>query len=757
MTPPPAPNAKPSIADQLTDVLLKVIKPGGVTAGGAGAVWFLVYQSDIPKAIASSIIGVVLSYGATLLEPIHKGNQTRLGKAGKELDKALDKVTDRAIATASRFEDKYLLCQASDCQRVRPDGIAQYDGIFTPLLKEVFVPLGLDASTNVAGFRSLTANDLTEGRLNIWSVLAKAQRESTFRQLVILAWGGSGKTTLLKHIAYLYGTKQQPRAVPKLIPVLLVLRKYRELLSQDTPPDLPELIATQHIPSLPGADELQVPTSWANDILRRGQAIVMIDGFDEVAKTQRPAVTRWINQQIRRYEKSVFIVTSRPKAYREQDAAERLELATPLWVKDFNANQRQHFVEQWYFCQERYAAGGDETPEVRRDAQQAANDLLTQIETRDELRALAKNPLLLNMIVSFHRRFPGADLPKRRVDLYQDICQLQLRDRPRTRNLDTVLTQCNAQTILQRVALGMMQKRWERIQQRVLLVALTNFLRQQREDISATDFLDQVVQISELMIQQEDEYEFAHLSFQEYLAATQIAQQNQETVLYEHVDDDWWKPTILLYASQTKRPTTIIREAMSQGATDLAYACLQETTRQIDPDLLSELNALQQAVTTSRYQALETYLKNGQWRDADEETYRLMITTVGKEEGQWFDKEDLINFPCEDLKAIDGLWKTHSGGQFGFSVQKEIWVEVGGKLDFSKDEEAAIEAFEKMSNIIGWRKDSQYINYRDVTFDTSAPKGHLPFLLFRLGGEYIGEFRLLRYSFLESRLVKCKL
>jgi 16S rRNA U1498 N3-methylase RsmE len=143
-----------------------------------------------------------------------------------------------------------------------------------------------------------------------------------------------------------------------------------------------------------------------------------------------------------------------------------------------------------------------------------------------------------------------------------------------------------------------------------------------------------VVQVSELLVEQEDEIEFAHLSFQEYLAAAEIARTQQEDRLYDRCEDDWWKPTILLYAGLVN-PTRLIRKLLELGATDLAYACWQDTTKRIDADLAAELEGLAQAVTTSRYQKLEEYLQKGQWKEADDETYRLMITAVGKEEGQF--------------------------------------------------------------------------------------------------------------------------
>ncbi|MEM6839139.1 MAG: GUN4 domain-containing protein, partial [Cyanobacteria bacterium P01_C01_bin.120] len=502
----------------------------------------------------------------------------------------------------------------------------------------------------------------------------------------------------------------------KRLPVLLVLRKYRDLLAQDNPPDLPTLMTQHHIPNLPKeGDERTVPDNWAKNLLRQGNAIVMLDGFDEVAKAQRPAVARWINTQMRRYGNSIFIVTSRPKAYKEQDVANRLQLSTALWVRDFNENQRRDFVTRWYECQEKYAHGGRDTPDVKQLAADSARDLLGQIEARQELKDLAKNPLLLSMIVTFHRRYPGAKIPKRRVELYREICQLQLRDRPRARTLDTVLTQCEAQTILQQLALVMMTQRWERIQRTQLLGGLDQLLKRQGETIGAPEFLEQVVQISELLVEQEDEIEFAHLSFQEYLAAAEIARTQQEQKLYEHFDDDWWKPTILLYAGLVN-PTRLMRKMLELAANDLAYACWQDTTKRLDPALTQELAGLQQAVKTSRYQQLEAYLQQGQWEAADEETYRLMITAVGKEAGQGFTRDELLNFPCDELLAIDGLWVKHSQGKFGFSVQKNLYInQCGGIADGKYDKKA----FSKFINMVGWEK--------GIKYDISSTKGgHLP-------------------------------
>lgn len=128
------------------------------------------------------------------------------------------------------------------------------------------------------------------------------------------------------------------------------------------------------------------------------------------------------------------------------------------------------------------------------------------------------------------------------------------------------------------------------------------------------------------------------------------------------------------------------------------------------------------------YTPLRDFLKAGQWQDADQETLNVMLKAVGRdaETMRYLTVDEMRHFPCTDLRTIDQLWVYFSHGKFGFSVQKQIWVEVGGKLDFGEDINAAKIAFKKLSDCTGWRIDAsrQYSG----TYTTSAPDGHLPHL-----------------------------
>jgi len=127
------------------------------------------------------------------------------------------------------------------------------------------------------------------------------------------------------------------------------------------------------------------------------------------------------------------------------------------------------------------------------------------------------------------------------------------------------------------------------------------------------------------------------------------------------------------------------------------------------------------------YTRLRDFLKAGRWKDADYETYLVMLKVVGRKEGDGV--SELLNFPCTDLRTIDSLWVKYSNGRFGFSVQKKIYLEVGGK----PNRKVYAEAWNKFGACVGWRKGfgmKEWIPYLEVTFDTSAPEGHLPIVMF---------------------------
>ncbi|MDB9496304.1 serine/threonine-protein kinase [Spirulina major CS-329] len=158
----------------------------------------------------------------------------------------------------------------------------------------------------------------------------------------------------------------------------------------------------------------------------------------------------------------------------------------------------------------------------------------------------------------------------------------------------------------------------------------------------------------------------------------------------------------------------------------------------------------------ARYQRLAELLKAGDWRGADQETSKQMLVVANRTEESWLDVKSIDNFPCEDLRAIDQLWVHYSKGRFGFSVQKRIYQALGGTRQYDE------QVWEAFGDAVGWRNGKSWLYYKDVTFNTRAQEGHLPYMWsnsFSYGGgvELEWEIEWEEQSALASRLVGCNI
>jgi hypothetical protein len=192
-----------TLPEQLGELAVKILKPGGVSVGGGYGLWLLLIEHKAGEAIASALIGFCFSYAGKLLEPIHEGNQRRLGKVGKLIDGAIDQGFEQLKWLVSGCSGRYLQRQGERCKEYYgTDDFKQPDGIWQVNLNDVFVPLNLDLS--IGQFVGGIGSEQKEKTWEIWDFLAQTKRVPAYRFMAILADGGSGKTTLLRHITYKY-------------------------------------------------------------------------------------------------------------------------------------------------------------------------------------------------------------------------------------------------------------------------------------------------------------------------------------------------------------------------------------------------------------------------------------------------------------------------------------------------------------------------------------------------------------------------
>jgi GUN4-like len=105
-----------------------------------------------------------------------------------------------------------------------------------------------------------------------------------------------------------------------------------------------------------------------------------------------------------------------------------------------------------------------------------------------------------------------------------------------------------------------------------------------------------------------------------------------------------------------------------------------------------------------------------------------MFEIVSRQQEGWLRKEDIQNFPSEDLQTIDHLWVKYSSSRFGFSIQKKILQDCGSPKTLTN----------KFGEAVGWKSKgflSGWLSSSELIFHESAPVGHLPTtLVFCEGG-----------------------
>lgn len=129
---------------------------------------------------------------------------------------------------------------------------------------------------------------------------------------------------------------------------------------------------------------------------------------------------------------------------------------------------------------------------------------------------------------------------------------------------------------------------------------------------------------------------------------------------------------------------------------------------------------------TVDYTRLRDFLAAGKLKEADRQTARILLELADREQEGWLCSQDIEKLPCSVLSEIDRLWFQYSNHLFGFGVQRQIWVDIGGlpdRFDFK--------VYSKFSDRVGWRRNNDWLKkYDDFTFTLAAPKGHLPSLRF---------------------------
>jgi hypothetical protein len=417
----------------------------------------------------------------------------------------------------------------------------------------------------------------------------------TCRKLLILGEAGSGKTTLLQWVAVRAAQRDFVDGLSEwndLTPFFIRLRQCVDL-GLPPPEHFPRFVA----PAIAGT----MPAGWVHDRLRKGNAVVLVDGLDELGESLRENVRKWLKDLVQTYPNVRFIVSSRPYAV-EQDwlrgeGFEDAELL-PMELPDITS-----FIEHWHSAVRNELHVEDERLELDR----LGENLKEIVRKSIQLRKLATNPLLCAMLCALHRD-RQRKLPSDRIELY-DACFRMLVDRRDVeRGVDLsdypFLGYRQKRALLQDFAYWLLKNGYsmvevpqadQRFRQKL------EVLEGVKKEITGTSVRRLFIERSGILREPvKHQVDFTHRTFQEFLGAQAALDDGDVGLLIRNAHHQEWREVVVLAAglARANEREEIIKQLIARGDNEpvfrhqlhlLAVACL-ETSIELAPDLKKEVS-----------------------------------------------------------------------------------------------------------------------------------------------------------------------
>lgn len=164
-------------------------------------------------------------------------------------------------------------------------------------------------------------------------------------------------------------------------------------------------------------------------------------------------------------------------------------------------------------------------------------------------------------------------LPQRRVELYELCMDILLNRWDLKRKIKNKYDEKAKEKILRKIALEfhILEKKTF-TKEEILLNISKNLPDVNIGTEEAENVLNEIVKrnalIKEISI---DNYEFIHLSFQEYLAALELREQKNFKLLLKHLNEPWWIEVIQLFGGFDRDATELIQQIHNKEKIDINF------------------------------------------------------------------------------------------------------------------------------------------------------------------------------------------
>ena len=380
------------------------------------------------------------------------------------------------------------------------------------------------------------------------------------RKLIIKGDPGAGKTTFLRLIAYFLCRKRLgeefssttplfiwPGPIP--LPIFIRLGRLCEYISKGKSKSHSNLPTHEDSPEwvLHFLEDMGREYNWDLSIedfrceMKGGRCLFLLDELDEAPDQRvREKISALAVNLLKAFPQCRVVLTSRPAALVDAVMPSGF---TPIEIAPLDEEAIKSFLNQWSKAL---------WPEAPEKSEQYKQELGRALQCRPEIRKMARTPVMLTALAVVH--WNQHQLPEQRAELYESVITWLLRARSQ-RPGRLMADRCGH--LLQKLALAMFTHAEGR-QRQVELYWAAEILTSEfapNKDYSGLEqancFLRDEMIDSGLIVERSNQLEFWHLSFQEYLAACEIAgllEKEQIKLLFqdERLYSPEWRELVLL-------------------------------------------------------------------------------------------------------------------------------------------------------------------------------------------------------------------
>ncbi len=364
---------------------------------------------------------------------------------------------------------------------------------------------------------------------------------------MVLGAPGAGKSTFLRKMGLEALKGKQGRFNYGLIPVFVELKRFTER----------EIEIQQYLTNEFTTCGFPQPKETVNQLLEQGKLLILLDGLDEIpTRNLNPAIDK-IQDFVDKYKENRFVASSRTAAYHSS-----FRRFTDVTIANFDKAQIEQFIQNWFQSEE------DKRANTATKCWQALNQAENQ-----GARELAQTPLLLTFLCLVYHQ--SQNVPNKRSSLYGKALRILLEEWGAEKRVerDPIYQQLSIEleeVLLGKIAFAGFEQDKLFFQKQEIVQQIKSFLT---SNLNAPQHLDGEKVLQAIELQQgilveraADIFSFSHLTFQEYLVAQHLVDNNKiPELVSNYATNIRWQEVFLLVA-----------ELMRGGADDLLWLMEQQ-------------------------------------------------------------------------------------------------------------------------------------------------------------------------------------